>query len=112
MNTSILKKITVVCGIEDMIKSDFTSEGKRIMLTYPNKNSYEQTIILQKHAEMFERKIYEVLDRTVQLIWVVPHLVDVETHLRSNLRYSQKDLTPEHVRHARFLTHMLNDTFQ
>ena len=61
---------------------------------------------------MFERKIYDILDRSIQLIWMVPHPVDIETYLRSNLRDSQKELTPEQVRHARFLTRMLNDTFQ
>ena len=39
MNTSSLQKMTVVCGVEDMIRSEFTSEGKRVMLTCPNKNS-------------------------------------------------------------------------
>ena len=112
MNTSSLQKITVVCGIEDLIQSEYTSEGKRIMLTCPNKNSYEQTVRLQKHVEMFERKITDIIDKNVQLIWVVPHPVDIETYLRSNLRDSQKDLTPDQVRHARFLTRMLNDTFQ
>ena len=61
---------------------------------------------------MFQKKIHEVLDRRVQFIWVVPHPLDVGTHLRSNLRDSQKDSTFEEVRHARFLTRMLNDTFQ
>ena len=112
MNISSLQKITVVCGVEDMIISDYTSEGKRIMLTCPNKTSYEQTVRLQKHAEMFERKAHDILDEGIQIIWVVPHPVDVETHLRLNLMDSQKDLTLEQSRHARFLTRMLNDTFQ
>ena len=59
---------------------------------------------------MFESKIRDLWN-DVQAVWVVPHPVNVETYLRLNLKRTRQKL-PNDIIQARFLTKLLNGTFQ
>ena len=104
-------KVVLVCGIEDVMSYEYTEVGKRIILQHPQKNEFEQAMRLQKHVTLFEKKIKDLWS-DVQTVWVVPHPVDVETHLRLNLKRTGQKLPKEYILQARFLTRLLNGTFQ
>ena len=109
---SLPEKIVIVCGIDDVITSEFTTQGKRMLLNHPTKNETAQAMRLQKHVDMFEKRLTALVGDQIQVVWIIPHPVDVETHLRLNLKRSCPELPPDHVLHGRFLTKLLNGTFQ
>ena len=109
---SLPEKIVIVCGINDVITSEFTPQGKRMLLNHPSKNETAQAMRLQKHVEMFEKRLTELVGNQIQIVWLIPHPVDVETHLHLNLNYSCQELSSDYVLHGRFLTKLLNGIFQ
>ena len=105
------QKVVIVCGIEDIMSSETTDVGKRLVLQHPQKNEFEQALRLNKHVTMFEERVKDFWN-DVQIVWVVPHPVDVETYLRLNLKGARQKLPKEYIIQARFLTRLLNGTFQ
>ena len=56
------QKIVLVCSIEDIMSTENTDLGKRIVLQHPQKYEFEQAIRLKKHVTLFESKIKDIWD--------------------------------------------------
>ena len=111
-NKTCPTRIAIVCGIHDMVDMKFDSQGKTMTFIEPHKNVLDQTERLMRYVELFEAKIKKIWHHDFSIVWVMPHPVDVETHLRLNLRDAEQDLPLPIRLTARHMTKTMNGVFQ
>ena len=95
-----------------MVEMKFDSHGKMMSFIEPHKNVLDQTERLMRYVELFESKIRKIWHHDFSIVWVMPHPVDVETHLRLNLQDAEQELPLAIRLSARYMTKTMNGVFQ
>ena len=104
-------KVAVVCGINDALYTKYNHLGKTMELIKSDLSALELAEKMTKSVGLFEQKVADLWG-DVQVVWVVPHPVDIETYLQTHMFNSKYSLSPSDVKSARNLTKYLNQLFQ